>query len=644
MVGDIVSDPLEALVGGTVIAGAWVVNQVWQTQYDTWVNTQNATKQWTSGFTSDDLVDVPPPPAEDLGTVVPDSPPLEGDKGATSSGSSGKTFEEYATELVQNEAKYGIQSPIGPDGGGSSLAVPTQENAKDPQAPLKPGFGPNPEPNTSPIPLTNKILQINWNDAPYPPQEDGRVRYYAKFRGQPGPEKVASVNGWRAFAMRGGTESSPQWSVRVEALRSGSSVAVWNFDAGTTPPSPGELAFWLYNDYLVDYGNGGHFDQTPFEPNHGESGGYYPLTQNVMTPVPQAPINNAAFNPSTPKPAFLQKPKTWTDIKTNDSESSNFPAQGQLPTVSLPVSPPLPTVPPTSTPTPVNNPASFPVIGSNGFPVFNLPSNLATAADVHRIGDIAVNSGKIRATTASIAKEVGRIEQKSAKIAQGTGSLLDNLGDIADLIELINFIKELLEAPLEPKTLTLNPVCEEDKDPTSVVLPSEKYTDRIQSTLDAIPVLLQAHLGYKTPICEHEKPALLGSWVTTRWLSDGDSPNGGRRLRKLFRYRTQSSRTNEELSGFWDGFTWQAGPTLVEHRGAWWGNPAVWAIDAAEGKRVIRNAAREAGLDPDMDGEWFVGSSRSPRIGMEGTMRLAPLGRWNHVVSRDGSDGYPSDS
>ena len=83
---------------------------------------------------------------------------------------------------------------------------------------------------------------------------------------------------------------------------------------------------------------------------------------------------------------------------------------------------------------------------------------------------------------------------------------------------------------------------------------------------------------------------------------------------------------------------------MVEHRGAWWGNPAVWAIDETEGKRVIRNAAREAGLDPDLDGEWIVGGSRTSRIGMEGTMRLAPLGRWNHVVSRDGSDGYPADS
>ena len=141
----------------------------------------------------------------------------------------------------------------------------------------------------------------------------------------------------------------------------------------------------------------------------------------------------------------------------------------------------------------------------------------------------------------------------------------------------------------------------------SIAYPEEEITKAIISRLDDIPAWLEQHLAWKTPTCTDEKPKLLGSWVTTRWLSDGDSPNGGRRLRKLFRYRTQSSRSNEELSRFWDGFTWQAGSTLVQHKGAWWGTPAVWAIDAAEGKRVIRNAAREASLDPDLDGKWIGG-------------------------------------
>jgi hypothetical protein len=644
MVGDIIQDPLGNLVGGAVAAGGWAIGSAINAYKQNYDFVTDYGRDFLNGkFTNDDLVDVPPPPAEDLGTVVPDASPGKG--GASSSGSSGKTFEELATELVQNEAKYGIQSPIGPGGEGSVIAVPTQETNKDPQAPLKPGFTASPAPNPQQTLGSNKILDINWNYEAWPPSPDPRIQYYAKFRGQSGSPQGISTNGWRAFAIRGGNPDNPTWKVRVEAKNGQTTVARWTFDAGQRAPSPGELEYWEYNDYLFQSGFQGNFDMSAFHPNDGDSGGYYPLTQSALTPQPSAPLNSS-FGQSNALPSWSLNNfsgTSWTDTALNNAEDSQLQFAPGLPSkagdyLSTPV------IPNTTVPFPTNNPAQTPVIGTNGFPVFNLPSNLATAADVHQIGDIAVNSGKIRATTASIAKEVGRIEQKSAAIAKDTGSLLDNLGDIADLVELINFIKELLEAPLDPKTFTLNPVCEEDKDPFTVTVPAGNYTDQMQGTLAAIPELLQAHLGFKTPICGNEKPETLGRWVTSRWLSDGDSPNGGRRLRKLFRYRTLSARTNEQLSEFWNGFTWQAGSTLVEHRKAWWGNPAVWAIDETEGKRIIRFAAGEAGLDPDLDGEWFVGSSRSPRIGMEGTMRLAALGRGNHVVSRDGSDGYPADS
>jgi hypothetical protein len=476
------------------------------------------------------------------------------------------------------------------------------------------------------------------------PEGDGDYTTYPVFRGIQGSPRALTWISANFFAVPVVNDNQVTWKARVQLLNGSSVASTWEFDAGSTPPVSSNFDLRFASAKLA-------FDfsaLTDLMPEFGERVFTFPLQVSAAPPlIPDSPTNQlisksgkdpllASFSPLQP---------SWTSaLMDPPAESENLPGEGLLPRVPFPTYPSKPVVPSTAVPINPNNPVANPAIGTNGLPLQNITQIISTGADVHQVGKLAVNSGKIRKTTSAIAKEVGRIEQKSAAIANNTGSILDNLGDIADLIELINFIKELLEAPLDPKTLTLNPVCEEDKDSTSVVLPAEKYTDRIQSTLDAIPVLLQAHLGYKTPICEHEKPALLGSWVTTRWLSDGDSPNGGRRLRKLFRYRTQSSRTNEELSGFWDGFTWQAGPTLVEHRGAWWGNPAVWAIDAAEGKRVIRNAAREAGLDPDMDGEWFVGSSRSPRIGMEGTMRLAPLGRWNHVVSRDGSDGYPSDS
>ncbi len=141
--------------------------------------------------------------------------------------------------------------------------------------------------------------------------------------------------------------------------------------------------------------------------------------------------------------------------------------------------------------------------------------------------------------------------------------------------------------------------------------------------------------------CATTKPKLEGQWVSTHWVSDNDSAGGTDKLRKLFRYRTKSERTTDELQQFWKQLVWESGPVIVGHKGAWWGTPKVWAIDEAEGKRVLRFAGGEAGIDPDLDGEWFVASSRSPRYGMTGTMRLAMKRGTYWVTSRDGPSALP---
>jgi hypothetical protein len=141
--------------------------------------------------------------------------------------------------------------------------------------------------------------------------------------------------------------------------------------------------------------------------------------------------------------------------------------------------------------------------------------------------------------------------------------------------------------------------------------------------------------------CKEPPVPLEGSWVSTRWVSDSPSPGGERPLRKLFRYRSKSSRTPSELQAYWSGFTWSAGPVLVIHHGAWWGNPQVWAVSESEGQRVIRYAAVEAGIDPDTLGKWSFGSSSSPRYGMNGNMRLAEEFGEQWVTRRDGPNGVP---
>jgi hypothetical protein len=187
-------------------------------------------------------------------------------------------------------------------------------------------------------------------------------------------------------------------------------------------------------------------------------------------------------------------------------------------------------------------------------------------------------------------------------------------------------------------------VCEKDEsgEPISeaveIPIPALKAPDAQIARLDAIVELLQAHKNFKQPICGNEKPELLGQWVTTRWISDEKMDHSGVRLRKLFRYRSQSTRDLGQLSAYWCGFTWKSGPVCVIHKGAWWGTPQVWAESAEEGKRVIRHAATEAGLDPDQVGGWTISSSRSPRNGMSGTMKILKKEGFPWVASRQGTD------
>ena len=176
-----------------------------------------------------------------------------------------------------------------------------------------------------------------------------------------------------------------------------------------------------------------------------------------------------------------------------------------------------------------------------------------------------------------------------------------------------------------------------------------KYTYNVENTpngilglarrMDALAWMINNAQLLPYTTCATTRPELEGQWVSTHWISDGASDNSKQPLRKLFRYRTKSDRTTKELRQHWKQLIWEAGPVLVGHKGAWWGTPQVWALNEAEGKRILRFAGGEACIDPDLDGEWIVGSSSSPRFGMRGRMRLARRKGDYWVSSRDGSDG-----
>jgi hypothetical protein len=217
---------------------------------------------------------------------------------------------------------------------------------------------------------------------------------------------------------------------------------------------------------------------------------------------------------------------------------------------------------------------------------------------------------------------------------------------------LLNTISRLLTdslgTPMEAGGFTLSAPCEFDEEGNRLTaqwtFEPQPWFERIHDHQVVMMQIMQQHLDFKTPICgdaSNEKPLLEGQWVTTRWESTEKMAHSGRRLRKLFRYRTKSTRDLGQLSAYWEAFTWEAGPVRVHHKGAWWGTPAVWAASQEEGERVIRFAAAEAGLDPDQDGEWGTSSSRSPRYGMSGTMKATLFEGFPWIASRDG-EAWPN--
>jgi hypothetical protein len=233
----------------------------------------------------------------------------------------------------------------------------------------------------------------------------------------------------------------------------------------------------------------------------------------------------------------------------------------------------------------------------------------------------------------------------------GTPNWLNTLRDLAAGVAAAavgDLISDAIQDALAPKypglIYRMVSVCEKDaqgepiSEAVEVPIPALKAPDAQLARLDAIVELLQAHKNFKQPICGNEKPELKGDWVTTRWISDEKMDHSGVRLRKLFRYRTQSSRDLGQLSAYWCGFTWKSGPVCVIHKGAWWGTPQIWAESAEEGKRVLRHAAAEAGLDPDQVGGWSVSSSRSPRNGMSGTMKILKKEGYPWIASRQGTN------
>ena len=224
----------------------------------------------------------------------------------------------------------------------------------------------------------------------------------------------------------------------------------------------------------------------------------------------------------------------------------------------------------------------------------------------------------------------------------------DWLFDLLRIIPFIEYLYELFTSEVEGGSYTVEEKCggkdygDQGPPERTVIFPSAADPmEGILERLDALGDLAQANFDLKVNTCRNRiKPE--GKWVSVRFVSDANSPNNNRPLRKLFRYRDLSGSSAADHSRHWKGFTWQAGPVCVIHSGAKWGTPQVWAANESEGQRVIRFAASIAGIDPDTDGEWQASISSNPRYGQPATMIVQQIWGFDAVSSRDGPDGPPT--
>ena len=375
--------------------------------------------------------------------------------------------------------------------------------------------------------------------------------------------------------------------------------------------------------------------QAPPEPSPFPIPGPGPRrTVPIPQPIPGVPtVPEPSPDPNiapAPGPAPLPIPGP-APIPETDPQPGETPIPTP-PKTPIPTIPATPTTPDTTTPTtpdgsvaPKPKPLPVPTPPNVHFPV---------------TGGTPVTDGGVRPDLNSIAAEVGRIEQKVAKIQNGNVG-----GGLGDLLPLIPLLLEFLEGDIPGTTYQLRGICEAVADGESQPIaefpvgPAKNF-GAIVNRLDTIDQMLQQHLAWKTPTCS-TRPVLAGDWRTISFISDEVSPYGSARLRKRFRYRSLTGGGLGPVIDHWKDFTWQAGPVCVQHADASWGTPQCWASSAAEGKRVIRHAAGEAGIDPDQDGRWVISGSDSPRVGVPGTMRVNRKGGYFWITARDGSDGRP---
>jgi hypothetical protein len=240
-----------------------------------------------------------------------------------------------------------------------------------------------------------------------------------------------------------------------------------------------------------------------------------PFTPGLPEPVPPAPQP-----PGTPAPGFPGvRPRPGI-------------RPGLVPTPGVPVPQPPPwwpePTPPTVNPTdpvvvPVTPviPGVRPTLPDGAVAPVPAPLVKPTAPGTHVVDNKPVPSNPPKATLAGIAREVGRIEWKTAQLLRGGGGA----PNWADLAQLLQRIWEMLQALNDVGEYTLGGPCELDADGNPIPITdtvaqfswggNASAIANVASRVDALAQMIQYHKLLRQPSCKNPRP--VGEWVTVNF-------------------------------------------------------------------------------------------------------------------------------
>lgn len=346
---------------------------------------------------------------------------------------------------------------------------------------------------------TNQVFSSRW------PASVVKVEHGSTFI----PEEAGHPNGsGYTYDLRGYDNTG--------ALRTSGSLAIGGF-AGlviqncSKPP----CAVVEFVRVLYDRLDGSALEPLPYIP-------YIPGPVQAPLPSPEAePVPTPSPKPSQvprplpfPSPALPGTPGTAAPPVTDPVPQE--PGPQRPPTVR-----PLP-LPPVF-PRPENAPGAQPL--PNGLPVPQTPAPVAvTPPDAHYPvpGAPPVTGNGPRPTPEGIAQELGRLEQKLARLSdpgpEGPGDGSDRLQLISDLI---NRLIEFATSMTSGGAYSLSSPCELDENGDRIVSSVEYSGDTnaigvLGNKIDALASVLQVHKDLKQPICK-QAPAV-GQPVTVNFV------------------------------------------------------------------------------------------------------------------------------